>query len=190
MKHLLFLVLMLTLYTKSSFSQKSAAPLETQLKFDLALQGFGMSVEHPLHSRITIECSLGAGGGYEITDDELGYKYRKNFPAFYIGVNPRYYYNRDKMSEKGKATTLNSGNYFGLKAKLNSAIIEHFDISSPAILTNLHWGIQKAIGTNFLIDFRAGLGYAHNLSSVSGTLYPTLDLKLSYVFLKGSDWFD
>ncbi len=188
MKHFLCVAIFLLSLATRGIGQKTEQPLETQIKFDLALQGFGISIEHPLNTKSSIECSVGGGGGYEIANGELGYKYRRNYPAFFLSVNPRYYYNRNRLLEKGASQALNAGNYFGFKTKLNSAILEHYDISSPALLTNIHWGMQRAISGNFQIDFKVGLGYAHNLSSFFGTMYPTLDLKLSYVFLNGNDW--
>ena len=86
-------------------------------------------------------------------DDEIptylnNYEYSFVKPAFYLSLTPKYFYNIQKRISKNKSTQLNSGNYFGIRVKYVEPLSQ-FDPYHPVtttILTNIHWGIQRAIG--------------------------------------------
>ncbi|TAG08466.1 MAG: hypothetical protein EAZ41_10295, partial [Sphingobacteriia bacterium] len=102
-------------------------------------------------------------------------------PAFYFSVTPKYFYNRTSSSIKGKSTLFNSGNYFGLRLKYVTPNDRQSDLTRNSILTNIHWGIQRAIGNNWTLNSHLGLGYAQDIDYSFGTIYPAFDFKVSYI---------
>ena len=79
---------------------------------------------------------------------------------------------------------MNSGNYIGFRTKISGP--KDLGYYNDALLTNIHWGLQRAMGERWLLNTHVGLGYGWNLShdfSV-GSPYPSIDFKISYVILK------
>lgn len=167
---------------------RSDAKLSSLAKFDLGGQGIGLTYEARLSNKMTSDISAGLGGGHDIGEGffEINYGY----PAFYFSLTPKYFYNRQKRIDKGKATLFNSGNYLGLRFKFvaaNSRRVDTYGNSSlnvyrNSILGNLHWGIQRAMGQHWTFNFHIGAGYAEDIDYGFGTIYPAIDFKFSYVF--------
>jgi hypothetical protein len=57
-------------------------------------------------------------------------------------------------------------------------------VAPEVVLTNIHWGIQRAIGGHWLFNFQSGVGYAIDGECGCGTIYPALDVKFAYVLGK------
>jgi hypothetical protein len=134
---------------------------------------------------MTMELSLGAGGGYEIAENNFSYTWNILDPAFYFSANPKFYYNRQKRVEKNRRSDLNAGNYVGFKIKYTTIAIDEAPGIYDAILMNIHWGLQRAMGKRWLFNAHFGGGYAvdaTDLNKINGTLYPAVDIRFSYVF--------
>lgn len=170
----------------SSFAQANNTDnnLSNLIKLDLALQGIGFTFEPRIYKKMTIDFSAGAGGGYDVSEDRLGYEYNFLQPAFYFSVTPKYFYNIQKRIDKGKSIQFNSGNYIGLRLKYNTASIAANIYLRDALLINLHWGLQRAIGNKWTYTTHIGAGYAKDINSQFGTIYPALDFKFSYILSK------
>jgi hypothetical protein len=173
-------------YSFSSFGQKSkdSINLTSLTKLDIGFQGLGLTFERRLSDKIAIDLSFGAGGGYDVSEDGVGFEWNVLQPAFYLAVTPKYFYNRQRRLEKGKKTNFNSGNYVGLRLKYTTPSVASNDLLGSALLMNLHWGLQRAIGKRWTINTHVGGGYAQDLSSQFGTIYPSIDLKFSYILSK------
>lgn len=168
---------MLSLGQTNSFDKK----LTSFTKIDFGLQGIGLTYEPRFSNKLTIDLSAGVGGGYDIAEGHLNYKLELRKPAFYFSVTPKYFYNRTSSSIKGKSTLFNSGNYFGLRLKYVTPNDRQSDLTRNSILTNIHWGIQRAIGNNWTLNSHLGLGYAQDIDYSFGTIYPAFDFKVSYI---------
>lgn len=155
-------------------------------KLDVGLQGVGFSYEPKLFNKLTIDFSAGLGGGYDIDEDEFTYAVLKQ--ALYLSLTPKYFYSIKKRGSKGKNTQLNSANYFGIRLKYVTPFEPQIDFEDPistnALLTNIHWGLQRAIGGHWLFNSQVGVGYAADIDCNCGTIYPALDLKFAYVMGK------
>ena len=173
-------------FTNLSFGQRNTS--ETNLtnltKVDLGFQGIGFTYEPRLSNKVTVDLSAGAGGGYDIAEGYLNYKLELRKPAFYFSVTPKYFYNRNSRNLQGKSTLLNSGNYIGLRLKYVTPHDRQTDLTRNSILTNIHWGIQRAIGNNWTFSSHIGIGYAQDIDYNFGTIYPAVDFKVSYIFTK------
>jgi len=153
-------------------------------KVDLGLQGIGFTYEAKLSNKMTVDLSAGAGGGYDIAEGSLNYIVELIKPAFYFSLTPKYFYNRNSRSVKGKNTMLNSGNYVGVRMKYVTPNDSYTDFTRNSFLTNIHWGIQRAIGNKWTINSHFGIGYAQDIDYHFGTIYPAIDFKVSYIFSK------
>lgn len=179
---LLLLILVQTIFTYGQ-KTKDENELISLLKLDLGLQGIGFTFEPRLSKKITMDLSLGAGGGYDVWEGGVDYQWNILHPAFYFSITPKYFYNRQKRIDKGKTTRLNAGNYIGFRIKYASSdAVTTNDALRDALLINFHWGLQRAIGNHWTFNVHAGAGYAQDLTSEFGTVYPALDVKFSYIF--------
>ncbi len=183
MKRIIFLTV-LSSFLNSTFGQttKTDFNLTSLTKLDLGLQGIGFSYEPSILNKMTIDLSVGAGGGYDIAEGSLSYDVLK--PALYFSLTPKYFYNMRTRINKGKNTQFNSGNYFGIRLKFVTPLKRKDDLIRNSILTNIHWGIQRAIGGHWLFNSHVGVGYARDIDYNFGTIYPSLDFKFAYILLK------
>ena len=159
--------------------------LRSLIKLDLGLQGIGISFEPKLSNKMSIDFSLGAGGAYEISEEGISYEWNIPHSAFYISAVPKFYYNRQKRSVQGKNNKLNSGNYIGARIRYTtSSYAPYQGFSNNALLLNVHWGLQRALGRRFIFNTHVGAGYARDVISNFGTIYPAIDFKFSYVLAR------
>jgi hypothetical protein len=188
MKRRIFTFLFTSVNVVSFAQNKANKDLRPFTKLDLGLQGVGITFERRLGNSSDIELSTGIGtGGYDISEKSLTYIVDPSNPTGYISITPKIYYNRNKRLAKGKPGELNGGNYFGLRIKYATRGIAEDTQVWDALLFNLHWGLQRAVGKRWTINSHFGLGYAMDavdLNNTSGTIYPALDLKFSYILNK------
>src|SRR5688572_18401677 len=111
----LFLLITVLFSTAQKTSEQDQ--LMTFTKLDLGLQGVGFSIEPRLSNRMTMDISIGAGGGYEVYESNFEYTWNLIDPAFYLAITPKLYYNRARRLAKGKSVRYNAGNYIGLRLK-------------------------------------------------------------------------
>ena len=169
---------------------QAAKTVTSLAKLDLGLQGIGFSYEAKAFNNFTIDLCAGVGGGYDVyaADDEIpsfpnNYEYSFVKPALHLSLTPKYFYNTQKRTGKGKNTQFNSANFFGIRVKYVTPLSE-FDPYHPittTILTNIHWGIQRTIGGHWLFNSQVGAGYAIGTDCNCGMIYPAFDFKFAYV---------
>ena len=176
----LILLIILAAFQGTAVGQKtnSDSAVTNLTKLDIGPQGLGFSYEPKISSKLTTDLCIGVGGGYFI--DKNSFDYNLFQPAVYFSVTPKYFYNIHKRINNGKNTKFNSGNYFGLRIKYITPFSGNSDKARNSLLTNVHWGIQRAIGGNWLLNFHLGVGYATDLD-YGGTAYPSIDIKFAYV---------
>jgi hypothetical protein len=185
-KTLLILILTSNVFCAIAQNAPKDSSLKSLTKLDLGLQGVGLSYEPRLSNKLTIDFSAGAGGGYSISESSLSYKWPLLQPALYFMITPKFYYNRKKRIAKGKNFQNNAGNYFGLRLKYTTEN-NTSDYSSQVYqsgLINLHWGMQRSMSNKWILNLHAGAGYATDIGSGWGTVYPAVELKFSYLFKK------
>ena len=144
--------------------------------------GVGASYEFPISEKKLLDFGFGVGGGVDETESYV-WDFESSI-AIYVKGEIRQYYNLSKREEKGKRTLNNSGNYFGLQVKyFSQRISEGSEFPVPlnnSILTQLHWGLQRSLGGNWLFNLHLGFGVLRNLDNKNGLLSPALGLKFSY----------
>ncbi|RYE19692.1 MAG: hypothetical protein EOP45_12250 [Sphingobacteriaceae bacterium] len=184
-KLLLMSLLAASIFTASAQDSTGNTSLKSLTRLDLGFGGVGFTYEPRLGNKMTMDLSAGAGGGYNVHEGGVDYRWDLLQPSIYFIVNPKLYYNRQKRIRKGKSVLNNSGNYFGLRLKYTTESISSGNsYSSQAALVNLHWGMQRPLGKKWVFNAHAGLGYARDIGTTFGTIYPALDVKFAYLFLK------
>jgi hypothetical protein len=184
MKNLILILLLSG--SVSAFAQLPAADtaLHTLTKIDLGFQGVGLSYEPRTGSKTTVDFAAGIGGGNKVSEDRNEYRWNILQPSLYFIINPKFYYNRQKRIRKGKSYLNNAGNYIGARIKYvtgNGSSNVNF-VTYPALLFNVHWGIQRPLGQRWLVNAHAGLGYAIDVKSGwANILYPAIDVKFAYL---------
>ena len=185
-KTILFSVLIASLFVVNAQTPTNVPKLNNQIKLDLSIGGIGLTYEPRLGGKTTIDLSAGIGGGYDVSEDNVGYDWNILQPAFYFSATPKFFYNRKRRFDNGKNVDLNSGNYIGLRVKYTTAGTAQDGSTRQSLLVNAHWGIQRALGKRWSLNAHVGVGYAEDLDYQYGTIYPSLDLKFSYILWKGN----
>lgn len=171
--------------TLVSFAQTSKVnELQNLVTLDFSFQGLGLTFEPHIGNKAVVDLSAGVGGGYDIAEGHLDYILDLLHPSFYFSATPKFYYNRKERMSADKNANYNSGNYIGLRVKYVTAGISDDDQTRNSLLVNLHWGLQRAIGTRFALNALLGAGYAQDLENRFGTVYPSFDFKFSYILSK------
>lgn len=196
------LLILLCLWSVTGFAQTEPQPAEADhlnelVKLEFGLHGVGFAYEMPLSSRFLVDFSAGLGMGYAIQrgayyTDSFKSTWILNDPAAYLKSDVRYIYNREKRLAKGKSLRNNTGNYLGFQAKYttrrmfnnSSDYMRIVDPLNRALLSEVHWGMQRPLGENFLFNLHLGLGYAHDFDFNNGSVYPALGVRFNYILLK------
>jgi hypothetical protein len=173
MKKLMFYLLMLTSLT--TFSQESEISLDPLFKIEAGLHGIGIAFELPLAEKFTIDLSTGFGA----QNNNAGYELSTTKPISYFAKSTfKYFYNRQKRLDKKKRLANNAGSYLAFQTKFNN----NASGFASALLNEVHWGKQAALGERFLVEYHFGIGHYKGLrGSNTQTLYPAIGLKFSYV---------
>lgn len=184
-KRLLFVSCLVALFLHNSmiFSQE----LEKIQRVAFGINGLDASIEIPVAEKITIEPMVGFGPSYRFYDGgyltaSMGWQWALLEPSIHAGVYGKYFYSRDRRILKGKSVRLNSGHFFGVKAKyVSKPLTNAFHTLHNVVLTNVNWGGQHNIGTRWNYGYSVGVGYGINLDFSYGSFYPAFDLKIAYV---------
>ena len=171
-------------YTRKGKTDSMNRYLSNIYKLNAGPEGVSVGFEGRLSPVTTINLELGIGGNYSVQEKSYAYQWNFITPAYYFSVIPRYYYNIKKRAAKGKKTILNSGEFFGVKLKYASDDADLYNAYGSALLVNMHWGLQRAIGKRILFNTYVGVGYVKNNSSNLGMLCPSFDMKFALAFAR------
>ncbi len=89
-----------------------------------------------------------------------------------IVIEPRYYYNLKKRSEKSKRTDGNSGNFIALKMGYHPEWFVLFNPDDVPVVRDFSiiptWGIRRNIGEHFNFEAGIGAGYSYTYAERAG----------------------
>ncbi|NBL63883.1 hypothetical protein GV828_01570 [Flavobacterium sp. NST-5] len=175
MKKIIFFLLT----SVSVFAQTDDSRLtENFAKINLGLHGLDASYEWALNDRFVWENSVGFGMGMAVDGNAVEYTFNFNDPALYAKSEMKYFYNLGKRQNKGKNISNNGGNYVGIQTKYSFGT-DAFRLNN-ALLSEVHWGIQRSLGGNFSFNTHIGLGYVRDYDLKDGAFSPTFKLTFSY----------
>lgn len=170
-------LLALVLFSGLSNAQDIASNISTVEKnlfsVQLGLGNFSFQNETQLFSKVALRSELGLALGVSVlkSDNPAVENKTTTIVAPYITAEPRWYYNIDDRSKRGKTTKGNSANYISLQTRYraNSSPIIHngeFDIvSDVSIIPKV--GIRRTFSTFINYEFSIGTGYQHNIFNSS-----------------------
>jgi hypothetical protein len=168
-------LLAIVLFSGLSNAQDIASNLSTVEKnlfsVQLGLGNFSFQNETRLFSKVALRSELGLTLGVSVlkSDNPTIEDKTTTIVAPYITAEPRWYYNIDDRSKRGKTTKGNSANYISLQTRYraNSSPIIHngeFDIvSDVSIIPKV--GIRRTYSTFINYEFSIGTGYQYNIFS-------------------------
>ena len=113
----------------------------------------------------------------------------KGFVIFpLLAIQPKFYYNINKLAEKNRNTKNNSANYFGLKVRFAPDLFVISNDENVHIYNQIHfiptYGIRRNFGNKFNYEFNIGLGYGTTIGYTYNSKSAILDLgfKIGYDF--------
>lgn len=158
------------------FAQSS---LEKVGKVSLGLQGAEFSYELPLGKSLLLESAAGLGVGMDVNRTKSTYSFYLLDPVLFVSTQLKWMYNREKREAKEKNNTNNAGNYVGLQTKYSFGHPNSLALNK-ALLTDIHWGLQRSLGTKFTFNTNVGLGYMYDFDTTYGDVAPVLRVKFGY----------
>ncbi|MCF2874674.1 MULTISPECIES: hypothetical protein [unclassified Tenacibaculum] len=171
----------------SMFSQEDEK-LKSLFKTDFNLSGLGISYEVPLAEKWTVDLSTGIGASYNVSNGLEARWIINKSPSAYFKSEFKYIYNREKRFKAGKNNSNNSGNYWAFQTKYITKRFSEAIGEKPGnnvLMNEVHWGIQRSLGGNWLFNAHVGLGFAKDFDTPkwidSSTIYPAVGVKFSYV---------
>ncbi|QTE24191.1 hypothetical protein [Polaribacter cellanae] len=132
--------------------------------------------EARLNNEFALRTEIGLDAGFSYgSNDTPKYQYIL-LPA--LSLEPRWYYNFEERTKKGRSVKNNAANFFSLRTKYNPNwfIIsnnKNVTINSGFFTIIPSWGIRRDLGSNFDFELRLGYGYgfiSSKNSSASGWL--------------------
>ncbi len=100
-----------------------------------------------------------------------------------LALEPRWYYNLNKRSDKNKRIDGNSGNYISFRTNYRFFDISNADKEQSYLSLTPTWGIRRNIGNHFNYEAGIGIGlgfFNDNESEIGYTSY--FNLKIGYRF--------
>ncbi len=159
-------------------AQEQSRNLDKFGKIELGFHGLSFGYELPISNKFVWENALGAGMGMN-ADNGANYSLDVATPVPFFKSKLKFVYNINKRIEKEKITVNNSGNFIALQTKYSFGK-SGSTTYNPAMLTEVHWGIQRSLGGNFIFNTHIGLGFVRDFDTSSTAFSPTFGLAFGY----------
>lgn len=165
---------------------QEAVVTTTKAEIHTGLLGIWLNKEYKLSNQLTVRAEVGLDGGLWWNTYSSGHVFLPVFTA-----EPRWYYNLEKRSKKGKTTKGNFGNFISLKTSFHPdlfIISNYYESVIPDLSIVPTWGIRRAISKNFIFETGIGIGYMHTFykakgyTSDEGELTANIHLRFGYRF--------
>ena len=123
----------------------------------LGIWGYG---EFPIHRQVVLRTDIGLDAGIR-----GGSQFYRTVLVLTpsIRLEPRWYYNLAKRSERGKPTNGNAANYFSIPVIAHPGWFRITNEESISVDRGLQllptWGIRRSLGNRLMYEVGAGLGY-------------------------------
>lgn len=158
----------------------SQEKLEQTGKVSLGMQGIEISYEQPIANTFIWESALGLGVGMNAINNESQFSLNIPNASPFLATGIKWMYNYEKRLAKKKNTINNAANYLGLQTKYSFGNNNSVEFQNQALLTDIHWGLQRTLSSKFTINTNIGLGYLQDFEFDQGTIAPVLRIKFGY----------
>jgi hypothetical protein len=179
MQKILLVIFLSIISFKATAQQKNIENLDNFGKIELGFHGLSFAYELPLSNKFAWENAIGAGMGMNAEPGSATYSLDVVRPVPFLKSKLKFVYNINKRIEKNKNIRNNAGNYIALQSKYSFGRVGN-NSYNQSMLTELHWGIQRNLGSNFIFNTHVGFGYLGDFTSNSGSLSPTIGLAFAY----------
>ena len=151
-------------------------------KAEFSVLGLGANYEIPVSKVLSLDSGLGFSSGGQVINNTM--KFKKSFlnPAFYFKSELKYYYNRYVRVAKKLPTCNGEGSYFAFQNKLlTPRLFDTKETLSTILMTEVHWGIQRNVYKDFLLNLHVGLGRSFDFTTQGSAYYTSIGVKVSYI---------
>ncbi len=151
-------------------------------KAEFSVLGLGANYEIPVSKVLSLDSGLGFASGGQVINNTI--KFNKSFlnPAFYFKTELKYYYNRYVRAAKKLPTRNGEGSYFAFQNKLlTPRMFDSKESLSTVLMTEVHWGIQRNVYKDFLLNLHVGLGRSFDFTTLGSAYYTSIGVKVSYI---------
>jgi hypothetical protein len=160
-------------------AQETTVVEKNQFKINLLFPG--VAYERGFNDKNTLYSEVSFGIGYRY-NEFMGPNW-SYYPT--IDEQFRHYYNIEKRAGKGKRTSGNSGNFYGLNAIYHLESINsnsNYSSSAPSITIAPVWGFQRTYKHNFNLSLNGGVGYGFN--KYKSEVVPVINFTIGWVIGK------
>ena len=178
MKKFYLIIMLLSLAFTTSAQQNQDRNLDNFGRVNLGFQGIGFSYELPVSNKFVWVNSLGAGGGMSVQNG-VNYGFNILRPTVTVTSALRFVYNIDKRAAKDRWVENNAGNYIAFQNKYNFRNAG-YSANNSSLLAEIHWGMQRNMGSNFLFNFHLGIGALRDFDTNAWGASPTLGFSFAY----------
>lgn len=178
MKKIVLIIFVFLTTSFSLFAQQNNDETSSFGRVNLGLHGLDLSYEFLISKKFIWENSIGIGMGSSVYHD-AEYRFVFTQPVPYLKSELKYIYNIEKRLSKGKNIVHNSGNYVGIQTKYSFGNSNNY-LLNQTLLTEIHWGIQRSIGSKFIFGTHIGLGYIKDFTTNNGEISPVLGFRFGY----------
>lgn len=179
MKQKLLVIFLSTLGFNAIAQENKKDNLDNFGKVELGLHGLSFAYELPFSNKFVWENAIGAGMGMNADNNSATYSFDLVRPVPFLKSKLKFVYNINKRIEKDKNTLNNSGNYIALQTKYSFGRGGNTTYNQ-SLLTEVHWGIQRSLGGNFIFNTHIGLGFLRDFNTSSSAFSPTIGLAFGY----------
>lgn len=151
-------------------------------KAEFSLLSLGVNYEFPISKVLSLDSGLGFSSGGQVINNTM--KFKKSFlnPTFYFKTELKYYYNRYVRVAKKLPTRNGEGSYFAFQNKLlTPRMFDSKESLSAVLMTEVHWGIQRNVYKDFLLNLHVGLGRSFDFTTQGSAYYTSIGVKVSYI---------
>lgn len=181
MKKILLCFFFISRLYSQEISTDTTALLYLQ-KAEFSVLGLGANYEIPVSKVLSLDSGLGFSSGGQVINNTM--KFKKSFlnPAFYFKTELKYYYNRYVRVAKKIPTRNGEGSYFAFQNKLlTPRMFDSKESLSAVLMTEVHWGIQRNVYKDFLLNLHVGLGRSFDFTTQGSAYYTSIGVKVSYI---------
>lgn len=163
----------------SGFTTFGQSALEQTAKINIGMQGLDFNYEQPISNQLLWDSSVGVGLGMDVSSSKTNYSFYLLDPVVSVATGLKWMYNYNKRSENEKNSSNNAANYIGLQTKYSFGHSNALDLNK-ALLTDVHWGLQRSISEKFVFNTNIGIGYMYDFDTSYGGIAPILRAKIGY----------
>ena len=169
------------LFAQDSVQDSTALVYLQKAEFNVF--GLGVNYEVPVAKELVLDSGVGFTSGVRVVGDKISYEKKIYNPCFYLKSELKYYYNRSQRIANGFSVANNEGSYFAVQTKYTTPrLLDNEFPLSHVLMNEIHWGIQRTVYEDFLINVHVGVGIVADFTTKQNSNYTAVGVKVAYIF--------